>query len=54
MDIKDPRTLAVIDEVSKTADRLARRMGAEYVLDRQWRTALEERYASRSIAGARR
>lgn len=39
---RDQRTLDVIDEVSRTADRLARRMGGQYVLDGKWRSALDE------------
>lgn len=39
---RDQRTLDVINEVSRTADRLARRMGGQYVLDGKWRNALDE------------
>ncbi|MBV2149538.1 hypothetical protein KRZ98_14795 [Sphingobium sp. AS12] len=42
MTVRDQRTLDVIDEVSRTADRLARRMGGQYVLDGKWRNALDE------------
>ena len=51
---KDARTLDVVHEVSRTADRLAKRMGAEYVLDRQWQTALNERSAAQPSVNARR
>lgn len=39
---RDVRTLNVVHEASRTADRLARRMGGEYVLHDRWRTALNE------------
>lgn len=45
---RDPRTLDVIHEISRTADRLARRMGGEYVLDGQWKAALTERVSVRT------
>lgn len=39
---RDQRTLLVVHEVSRTASRLAQRMGCEYVLDGKWREALSE------------
>lgn len=39
---RDQRTLLVVHEVSRTASRLAQRMGCEYVLDGKWREALNE------------
>ncbi|WP_158069206.1 hypothetical protein [Sphingomonas sp. Sph1(2015)] len=44
----DQRTLLVVHEVSRTASRLAERMGCEYVLDGKWRQALDEK---RGFAG---
>ncbi|WP_407696721.1 hypothetical protein [Sphingopyxis macrogoltabida] len=52
MTIRDQRTLDVINEVSRTADRLARRMGGHYVLNRDVRTALDERQDVRARADA--
>jgi hypothetical protein len=39
---RDQRTLLVVHEVSRTASRLAQRMGCEYVLDGKWREAISE------------
>jgi hypothetical protein len=50
---RDQRTLLVVHEVSRTASRLAQRMGCEYVLDGKWREALSEsegQHAGRTIA----
>ncbi len=50
---RDQRTLLVVHEVSRTASRLAQRMGCEYVLDGKWRDALSEsdgRYAAKAAA----
>jgi hypothetical protein len=50
---RDQRTLLVVHEVSRTASRLAQRMGCEYVLDGKWRDALSEsegQHADRTIA----
>ncbi len=43
MNVRDQRTLDVIEQVSRTADRLARRMGGHYVLNSEWRDARNER-----------
>ena len=43
MTLRDQRNLDVINEVSRTADRLARRMGGHYVLNIEIKTALDER-----------
>lgn len=39
---RDTHALHVIKEVSRTADRLAQRMGGQYVLNRDLRQALDE------------
>ncbi|AIT79124.1 hypothetical protein [Novosphingobium pentaromativorans] len=47
MTISDPRTLEAIDEVSRTADRLARRMGGHYVLKVEWQQAIDHLHEQR-------
>lgn len=51
---RDQRTLLVVHEASRTASRLAQRMGCEYVLDGKWRDALDEREGHRTAAGTAR
>lgn len=53
MTVRDQRTLDVIDEVSRTADRLARRMGGQYVLNSRWRSALDEQQQNSQPAETR-
>lgn len=42
MAIGDTHTLNVIYEVSRTSDRLAKRMGGQYVLKQEWRSAIKD------------
>lgn len=48
---QDRRTLEVIEQVSRTADRLARRMGGHYVLNNEWRDARDAQQRAQSDKG---
>lgn len=50
---RDQRTLEVVEQVSRTADRLARRMGGHYVLNSEWRDARSEQRTAQSLAQTR-
>jgi len=50
---QDRRTLEVIEQVSRTADRLARRMGGHYVLNSEWRDARDEQQRARNVERTR-
>lgn len=52
MTVSDQRTLDAIAGVSRTADRLARRMGGHYVMKDEWRQALDNLNAQRREAQA--
>lgn len=50
---QERRTLEVIEQVSRTADRLARRMGGHYVLNSEWRDARDAQQRVRSVETTR-